>query len=117
MKVWTAHVAHDQPPVLIPEGFSWSAYVFGPFWLAACGAWTMAGLVLAADVALAALAPGWTLWIAAFATGLFGQDLRRLSLYLGGAYSQDHVIAATSEDGALVRLLARRPDLIAVATQ
>lgn len=114
MKIWTAFTAPGRKPVLVAEGFSWGALVFGPLWLAASGAWIFAAIVLAVDVALAMFAPGWTWWIAAFVTGLFGQDLRRMALELRG-YALVHVVAASSIDGALARLLARRPDLVADA--
>ena len=114
MNTWTAHIAPGRAPVLVAEGFAWGGLVLGPVWLAGCGAWTMAGLVLAADGALAMLAPGWTLLPAAFATGLFGHDLRRVSLGWSG-YTLDHVIAASHADGAFARLLARRPDLASAA--
>jgi hypothetical protein len=67
-------------------------------------------------VALFVVAPGWTLAIAAIVTGLFGQDLRRVSLGWGG-YALAHVIAASNIDAALARLLARRPDLVADAVR
>lgn len=114
MRTWTAFTAPGRKPVLVAEGFSWGALVFGPLWLAASGAWIFAAMALAIDLALALLAPAWALGIAAFATGLFGHDIRRLALELRG-YALVHVIAASSSDGALARLLARRPDLIADA--
>jgi hypothetical protein len=114
VRIYTAHTAPNRAPVLVPEGFSWGALLFGPVWLAAHGAWIFAALVLAIDLALGLFAPGWTLAIAAFVTGLFGQDFRRLALELRG-YALVHVIAASSFDGALARLLARRPDLTASA--
>jgi hypothetical protein len=110
VKIYTAFTAPQRSPVLVPEGFSWGGFVFGPLWLAASGAWIFAAIVLAVDLALGLFAPDWALVIAAFVTGLFGHDLRRLALGLRG-YTLVHVIAASSFDGALARLLARRPDL------
>ena len=111
MRIWTAHTAQGRKPVLVAEGFSWGAALFGPLWLAASGAWIFASVVLAIDLVLGLFAPGWSLAIAAFVTGLFGHDLRRAALELRG-YAMVHVIAASSFDGALARLLARRPDLV-----
>jgi hypothetical protein len=111
MRVWTAFTAPGRAPVLVAEGFSWGALLFGPLWLAASGAWIFAAIVLAIDLALGLFGPGWALAIAAFVTGMFGHDLRRAALELRG-YAMVHVIAASSLDGALARLLARRPDLV-----
>ncbi len=111
MKTWTAHTAQGRPPALIPEGFSFWAFIFGPFWLAAHGAWIFAGLVLAINIAVALLAPPGVLLICSIAIGVFGQDLRRVALEWRG-FSLAHVIAASSADGALGRLLQARPDLV-----
>lgn len=102
--------------MLIPEGFSWGAFVFGWLWLACHRAWVFAALVLAIDVALAALMPGWVLLIGAVAMGVFGQDLRRWALGMRG-YTQTDVIAASSFDGAFGRLLHARPDLVGDAAR
>jgi hypothetical protein len=59
-------------------------------------------------------APDWVVLPVAIAVGLFANDMRRMSLDLHG-YAMVHVIAASSFDGALGRLLARRPDLVADA--
>jgi hypothetical protein len=114
MKTWTAFTAAGQPPVLVEEGFSWGALVFGPFWLLAGRAWIAAALVLAVYIVLGALAPGWSLLVASVLMGLFGHDLRRMSLEHRG-YGLAHVVAASNSDLALVRLLARRPDLVDAA--
>jgi hypothetical protein len=102
----------------VREGFSWSALVFGPFWLAAHRAWLAGVLALCAAVAVAAI-PGADVKLAlelalAWVLGLWGQDLRRWSLARQG-YLLAHVVAAPDQDAALARLLARRPDLIAPA--
>jgi len=111
VKTWTAYVAADRPPALIPEGFSWGAFVFGWLWLAWHRAWIFAAIALAADLALSAFTPFWTQVIFAVAMGVFGQDLRRWTLELRG-YTMDHVIASSSYDGAFGRLLHVRPELI-----
>lgn len=114
MKTWTAHLRDDRPPELLREGFSWSAWAFGPLWLAAHRAWVAAGLVLAAQIALVVFARGTTLvvlWITGnWLLGLFGNDLRRWALHLRG-YTLAHVVAARDDDSAFTRLLATRPDL------
>ncbi len=68
MRVWTVHVplpADDagggrrrprRPgPVLVREGFSWGAFLFGPFWLLAHRLWLPALLWFVAAPAAAAL--------------------------------------------------------------
>jgi hypothetical protein len=114
LKFWTAHVRQGAAPVLVREGFSWGALLFGPLWLAAHRAWIAAILTVVADVLILSLA---TDGISAVLTaglvlllGLSGQDLRRWSLDRRG-YLLAQVIAAHNELGALERLLTRRPDL------
>ena len=47
-------------------------------------------------------------------TGLFGTDLRRWSLGLGG-FRLAHVVAGRTQDEAFVRLLSARPLLTGAA--
>jgi hypothetical protein len=121
VRVWTAYTRVRTPPVLVREGFCWSALVFGPFWLLARGAWIPAVLGLLAGVLVARIpavlgvdfAP-WLEVALAAAFGLFGRDLWRWSLERRG-FVLTHVVAAGDEDEAFARLLARRPDLVDVA--
>jgi hypothetical protein len=119
VKYWTVHLRPEKParptePVLVREGFSWGALLFGPFWLLAHHAWIPAVIVLALDVIAGALAPASVqpfLFLAiALLVGFSGNDLRRFSLERRG-YRLMHVVAARDADGALARLLAGRPDL------
>ena len=57
MKIYTALLKADAEPVLVREGFSWGALIFGPFWLAAHRAWIAAAISLAAYVLIAVLVP------------------------------------------------------------
>ncbi len=118
MKVYTAHTKPHAAPVLVREGFSRSALVFGPFWLLANGAWIAGIIALCADVASFALLPATAARVLAFGVawliGLFGEDIRRWSLERRG-FMEVHVVAADDEDAAMSRLLHRRPDLIADA--
>ncbi len=113
MRFWTAHLKGDAEPVLVREGFSVWAMIFGPFWLAFHRAWIPAVLLLAAGV-LASLLPGPLDAIAPFAlawaAGLFGRDMVRWSLARRG-WLLAHVVAAPDEEAALARLLAARPEL------
>ncbi len=114
MRFWTAHIRSGRPPVLVPEGFSWGALVFGPIWLAVHRAWIAAVLTLAATVLIIALAKGGAATALLLALivllGLSGHDLRRWSLDHRG-YLLAQVIAARDELEALANLLDRRPDL------
>ncbi len=114
MKVWTAHLRQDAEPRLLREGFSWGALLFGPIWLAANRAWIAAALGLAAYVLIAAMAPDPADLILtaglAWLLGLTGRDLVRWSMTNAG-YTEAHVVIARSENDALGRLLASRPDL------
>ncbi len=118
MRIYTAHTLPRRPPVLVREGFSWGALIFGPFWLLAHRAWIAGVLALCAGILIAALAKGdlatELLLALAWLLGLFGQDLRRWSLSRRG-FTLVHVVAARDQDSALARLLERRPDLLADA--
>jgi len=90
--------------------------VFGPLWLAANRCWLMAVLSLVVYVAVGVLAPHWALLVVAIAHGIFGQDIKRITLELRG-FHLAHVVAATSGDNALSRLLEYRPELLADAAR
>ncbi len=114
MKMWTAHLRPDAEPILVPEGFSWLAMIFGPLWLAVHRAWIPAAIVLALDVIGAFLLPEPLSFVLdaglAILVGLSAHDLRRWSIENRG-YLLTHVIAAGDEAEALGRLLTGRPDL------
>lgn len=115
MRVYTAHLAPAGAPVLVREGFSFGALIFGPLWLFAHRAWIAGVLAVAVEIAAAAaMARLPALWPLGFAVrwllGLFGQDLRRFGLARRG-YAEDAVIAARDEWEACARLLAARPEL------
>ncbi|MGI4952135.1 MAG: DUF2628 domain-containing protein [Janthinobacterium lividum] len=116
MRGYTAHLKPGCTPVLVREGFSWAAWLFGPLWLAAHRAWVPAGLMAALMVALWALFPLPVILVIGFGlgwlTGLLGQDMRRWSLDRRG-YVMAHVLAARDHDTALGRLLTFRPDVAA----
>ena len=114
MNFWTAHVRAGAAPVLVREGFSWGALIFGPFWLAAHRAWIAAALTLAAAVLIVFLTrdgvSATLLTTLIVLLGLSGQDLRRWSLDHRG-YLLAQIIVARTELEALGQLLERRPDL------
>lgn len=114
MTFWTAHIRAGTPPVLVREGFSWGALIFGPLWLLAHRVWVPAVLALAAVVLIVVLTRDGTaaaLLVALIVLlGLSGQDLRRWSLDHRG-YLLAQVVSGRSELDALAHLLERRPDL------
>ena len=116
MRTWTVHLKPDAQPVLVREGWSWGAFLFGPFWLLFQRAWLPGGAVLALTLILAAAARQPTQALLSLALGvllgLLGRDLVRWSLERRG-YRLAHVLAARDEEGALGRLLAVRTVLAA----
>ena len=116
MRTWTVHLKPDAQPVLVREGWSWGAFLFGPFWLLFQRAWLPGGAVLALTLILAAAARQPTQALLSLALGvllgLLGRDLVRWSLQRRG-YRLAHVLAERDEEGALGRLLAVRTDLAA----
>lgn len=114
MKIWTAHLKSNAAPVLVREGFSLGAFVFGPFWLAAHRAWVPAAFALAAWLAIGTLTSDDLCVVLslglALLLGFSGHDLRRWSLQQRG-FALSQVVTARSSDAAFARLLARRPDL------
>ena len=119
MNIYTAHLRPARDPVLVREGFSFPAFLLGPLWLFANGAWIPAIIGLAAFVAIFARAPATlvgplSLGLALLA-GLTGRDLVRWSLERRG-YTLAHVVAARDDDAALARLYAARADLIEAAS-
>jgi hypothetical protein len=114
VRVWTAHLRQGRPPLLVREGFSLGAFLFGPLWLALHRAWIPAALALAASVLIVRLsAPpaGLVVFLGLMTLlGLSGRDLVRWSLARRG-FVLVHAVVARSEDAALVRLLDARPEL------
>ena len=114
MRFWTAHIRSGAAPVLVREGFSWGALLFGPLWLATHRAWIAAALTLAAFVLIVVLTRDGVsaalLTTLVVLLGLSGNDLRRWSLDHRG-FLLAQVVVARSELEALGRLLDRRPDL------
>ncbi|WP_051212240.1 DUF2628 domain-containing protein [Rubritepida flocculans] len=98
---------------LIPEGFSWLAFLFGPLWLAAHRCWAAAlGAFLLTLFALVLPAPldGPALLGLHLLLGLHSHDLRRWTLTRRG-WRLAHVVLASGEEAALARALAAEPRL------
>ncbi len=118
MKIYTAHLRDKATPVLLREGFSLAAFLFGGFWLLAQRAWIPGILLLCVEAVLAVLPQplGGVLGFGlAWLVGLSGRDMVRWSLRRRG-FSFSHVVAAADDDAAWLRLLTARPDLIEPVT-
>ncbi len=119
MITYTAHTKPGREPILVKEGFSWGAFLFGPLWFATWRAWVPAAVYLLLLAVVGRFLPGrlglLLLFAAALLAGLMGRDLVRCILERRG-YTLVHVLAARNEDAALGRLLTFRPDLVAELT-
>ena len=88
MRIYTAHLAPGRAPLLVREGFSLGAFLFGPLWLFAHRAWVAGAIALAVLVGIGVLAvltagstlPLITLLGYAAMLGWNGRDLCRWSL-------------------------------------
>jgi hypothetical protein len=118
MTSYAAYVRDGRAPVLVRDGFSFWALVFGPFWLLVHAAWIPAVLLLALDTALRAVLHGTAATIVglgvAWLVGLHAQDLRGWGLARRG-WRLGYVVAARDWDSAYSRLLSGRPELQAAA--
>lgn len=108
MRVYTVHMppeaaAGEAAPLLLAEGFSWPAFLFGPFWLAARRLWlpALAWLVLAL---LAAWLSPWLALGLALLLGFEAQDLHRRALGRAG-WREQGVVAAPDAARATQRLV------------
>jgi fatty acid desaturase len=116
MRIYTTHLRPGRAPRLLREGFSLGAFVFGPLWLLAKGAWIAGVIALVVLVALLVLAgamsgstiPPILLLGYAALLGWNGRDLCRWSLARRG-FEQSHVLAGQDADAAYARLLERDP--------
>lgn len=115
MKIWTAHEKSHAPPILLREGFSFGALIFGPFWLAARHAWIPAGvtLLLTALIPVVSRPPASVVLFLGFALllGFSGRDLVRWSIGRRG-YLESNIVYGRNEEDARCRLLDARPDLV-----
>jgi len=120
MRIWTVHAPPaaaspkaEKPVLLIPERFSWLAFLFGLPWLLWHRLWLEAALYLGLVLVLGALLPALILPPAMLAVefllGAEAQDLRRAALARRG-WRLTEVVAAPDADQALARLLDARPD-------
>lgn len=118
MHIYTTHLRPGSPAVLVREGFSWPAALFGWLWLACHRAWIPAALnfavaVLAARLAQA-LGTAWPVLGLLLLQGALARDLRRWSLAQQG-FTPGPIVAADDADRAFARLVTERPDLAGAA--
>jgi hypothetical protein len=114
MRVYTAHEKPHAAPVLVREGFSLGALLFGPIWLAIQGAWIPAGAELLLTILFLLLpAPASLILIIGLAVlaGFSGRDLVRWSMAQSG-YLESNIVTGRDDDDAHARLLEARPDLV-----
>nr|WP_314072899.1 DUF2628 domain-containing protein [uncultured Roseococcus sp.] len=120
MHSWTIHLPppgiQRHPAVLVPERFSFWAFLFGPFWLFRHRCW-LAGLGALVAMVLAGLSPApldAALPLAlALLLGLHGHDLRRWTLERRGMPAS-HVVLGRDEDTALLRATSQDEDLLRI---
>ena len=124
MKFYTAHYRNrtgEPDLVLVKEGFSWPAFVFGTLWALWNRLWLVAvGLIIAElglGFALAKLGMG--SGVQAFSSiglallvGFVAGDLKSWSLSALGGYENQGVVTAGDLQEAEGRFLAERPDLM-----
>jgi len=114
VRIFTSHLKPGATPVLVREGFSWGAALFGWVWLLWQQAWIPAALAFALMLLVTRVDDRWagSLLIGlVLLQGCFGRDLVRWSLGLRG-YAAGPVVAARDSDEALTRLVAERADLV-----
>lgn len=110
MRAFTLHATPGRPPLLIPEGFSWGAFVFAPFWLLRHGVWFGLLAYVVGVLAIGALAPPAWRGLAFLAlhllAGFEARDLLRAKLARQGRDTRA-VIFGMDEDAAFLRALSQ----------
>jgi hypothetical protein len=122
--MYTAYVRHggldpDRDVVLVKEGFSWPAFVFGPLWALARRLWLAAAvfalILVGSEMMMRAFVRDETamtilMLILSAAFGWVGNDLRRRKLERRG-FAFRGVVAGGDIDAALTRFLDSTPGL------
>jgi hypothetical protein len=119
MRIWTVHqrpalAGKPVRTVMVREGFSWLAALFPLFWFLAKRLWLVAALYFALATILgfvlpAALSP-WVFVALQILVGFEARNLQRWSLERQG-FRLMGVVQARNEEGAVLNLADRRPDL------
>jgi len=124
MKFYSAHYRNrtgEPDLVLVKEGFSWPAFVFGIIWALWNRLWVVAVGLIAVEVGLGfaldsvGLGPGVQAFSSiglALLVGFVASDLKSWSLSTLGGYEDQGVVVAGGLQEAESRFLAERPDLM-----
>lgn len=126
MRVYTVHVPpfshRESDPVLIKEGYSWPAFLFGPLWMLIHRLWLafVALVVITLIIGVAAdafgigpIPQGIVSLAIAVLVGAHGNDMRRYGLARRG-YRDGGVVAARNIDEGLARFIDAEPPVRAV---
>jgi hypothetical protein len=121
MRVYTVHLPplsnRDSDPVLIREGFSWAAFLFGPVWAITNRLWIATFGMALFIIVLSALMDGLQIGLivqaivsltVAVLFGAHGNDWNRRGLAHRG-YRETGVVAARNYEEALARYLNAAP--------
>lgn len=114
MKLYCVYRRGGRAPVLVPQGFSFFAFLFGPLWLLFHAAFLPAAFAV---MFLSVLQGGFgayagpAVFCLALATGIFGNELRGWSLRLRG-FELSHIVGGSKHDAAYARLLQVHPEYI-----
>ncbi len=125
MRIYTVHIRKagvdsEKDFQLVREGFSWTAFFFGPIWALWYGLWKEAlvigGVAIFLSIAFAIMGMGADgqimAWIGfAAIVGYLADDLKRCALSRDGMESSA-VISGKNEDDAARRFLDIHPDLV-----
>ena len=119
MRVWTVHqrpalAGKSVRTVMVREGFSWLAVLFPLFWFLAKRLWLVAALYFSLATFMGFVLPSsispWALMALQILTGFEARNLQRWSLERQG-FRLMGVAQGRNEDGAVLNLADRRPDL------
>ena len=119
MRVWTVHhrpamAGKPARSVMLRDGFAWAAALFPLLWFLAKRLWLVAALYFAAATLMGFVLPSaigpWALVALQILMGFEARNLHRWSLERQG-YRLMGVVQARDEEGAVLNLADRRPDL------
>jgi hypothetical protein len=125
MRIYTVHLRRTADPLFTPdlgaafvrEGFNWAAFFFTWLWALSCRLWLVAGILLAADLALyfaldyAGVDASGQFWITVawhVIVGFVAEDLRRWTLRLRG-YALAEIVSGRDLSDAERRFFEHHP--------